>query len=97
MSVRERLYPGEQELPVRVGHCSDARHVWNVALEQRNLWQRERSQKITYKTQAHELAEARKQTWLDGRSSAIPQQALRDLDRTLQNWWKRPDHLGRPT
>ncbi len=80
-----------------MGHCSDARYVWKLALEQRNSWRRERSQKITYNTQAHELAEARKQTWLGGGSSAIQQQALRDLDKAFQNWWKRPDHFGRPT
>ncbi len=62
MSIRERLYPGEQELPVLVRHCSDARYVWNLALEQHNCWKREGSQKITYNTQAHELSEARKET-----------------------------------
>ena len=97
MSIRERLYPREQELSVLKRHCADARYVWNLALEQRNSWRRERSQKITYNTQAHELAEARKVTWLKEGSAAIQQQALRDLDRAFQNWWKRPDHFGRPT
>ncbi len=56
MSIRERLYPREQELSVLLRHCSDARYVWNLALEQRNSWRRERSRGITYNTQAHELA-----------------------------------------
>ena len=56
MSIRERLYPQEQELSVLVRHCSDARYVWNLALEQRNSWRRERSRGITYNTQGHELA-----------------------------------------
>ena len=47
MSIRERLYPQEQELSVLVRHCSDASYVWNLALEQRNSWRRGRSQKIT--------------------------------------------------
>ncbi len=97
MSIRERLYPGEQELSVLVRHCADARYVWNLALEQRNLWVRGRSQKITCNNQMNELTEARKVTWLKEGSSAIQQQALRDLDRAFQNWWKRPDHFGRPT
>ena len=97
MSIRERLYPGEQQLPVLARHCSDARYVWNLALEQRSSWRRGRSQKITYNTQAHELAEIRKETWLKEGSSVVQQQALRDLDRAFQNWWKRPDHFGRPT
>jgi putative transposase len=86
MSIRERLYPGEQELPVLVCHCSDARYIWNLALEQRNSWRRERSQKITYNTQARELAEVRKDAWLKEGSSAVQQRAIRDLDRAFQNW-----------
>lgn len=64
MSLRERLYPREQELPVLVRHCADARYVWNLALEQRNLWVRGRTQKITYYSQARELVELRGETWL---------------------------------
>ncbi|WP_081901195.1 helix-turn-helix domain-containing protein [Ferrimicrobium acidiphilum] len=51
MSIRERLYPQEQELSVLVRHCSDARYVWNLALEQRNSWRRRRSQRITTHSQ----------------------------------------------
>ena len=97
MSIRERLYPQEQETDILMRHCADARYIWNLGLEQRNLWARERSQKITYNTQAHELTEARKNSWLGEGSSPIQQQALRDLDRAFKNWWKRPDHFGRPT
>ncbi|CAG4931484.1 MULTISPECIES: helix-turn-helix domain-containing protein [Acidithrix] len=71
MSIRERLYPEDEELPILVQHCSDARFVWNLGLEQRNLWVRGRSQKITYNTQAKELTQARKETWLEEGSSAI--------------------------
>ena len=77
MSIRERLYPRERELSVLVRHCSDARYVWNLALEQRNLWVRGRSQRVTYDTQANELAQARKETWLKGGSAAIQHQAFR--------------------
>ena len=51
MSIRERLYPQEEELSVLVRHCSDARYVWNLALEQRNSWRRRRSQRITTHSQ----------------------------------------------
>ena len=85
MSIRERLYLKEEERPTLIRHCSDARYVWNLALEQRNLWVRCRREKITYNSQAHELAELRKETWLREGSSAIQQQALRDLDRAFQN------------
>ena len=97
MSIRERLYLKEEERPTLIRHCSEARYVWNLALEQRNLWVRYRTQKITYNSQAHELAELRRETWLREGSSVVQQQALRDLDRAFQNWWKRPDHFSRPT
>jgi putative transposase len=47
--------------------------------------------------QKRSLTEARKHTWLGGGSSAVQQQALRDLDRAFQNWWKNPGHFSRPT
>ncbi len=78
-------------------YCADSRYVRNLGLEQRNLWVKGRSQRVTFNTQAHELTEARKETWLGEGSSPIQQQALRDLDRAFQNWWRRPDHFGRPT
>ncbi len=86
MSIRERLYPTEQELSVLLCHCSDARYVWNLGLEQRNYWKRERSQKVTFNTQTKELTEARQAfTWLTEGSSAVQQQALRDLDKAFKN------------
>jgi IS605 OrfB family transposase len=36
----------------------------------------------------HQLAELRKDSWLGEGSSVVQQQALRDFDQTLQNWWK---------
>ena len=79
-------------------HCSNARFVYNLGLEQRNLWRKDRTARINYRTQAKELAEARQAfTWLTEGSSAVQQQALRDLDRAFQNWWKRPDHFSHPT
>jgi len=79
-------------------HCQDARSVYNLGLEQRNLWRRERVQKITYNTQARELAEVRKAfDWLGEGSSAVQQAALRDLDKAFQNWWANPGHFHHPT
>ena len=84
-------------MPVLERHCADSRYVWNLGLEQRNYWVQGHTQKLTYNMQAHELTEARKGTWLKEGSAAIQQQALRDLDRAFKNWWRRPDHFGRPT
>ncbi|MHB8344871.1 MAG: helix-turn-helix domain-containing protein [Ferrimicrobium sp.] len=40
MSIRKRMYPQEKEISVLVRHCSHARYVWNLGLEQRSLWVR---------------------------------------------------------
>ena len=98
MSIRERLYPQPSEEEILHRHCSDARFIYNLGLEQRNFWQPRRTQKINTATQMRELAEARKAfPWLAEGSSTVQQQALRDLDRAFQNWWKNPGHFHYPT
>ncbi|MDA8271185.1 MAG: transposase [Actinomycetota bacterium] len=98
MSIRQRLYATSEKKEILLKHCSDARFVYNLGLEQRNLWRRGRLARINTATQMRELAEARKTfDWLGEGSSVIQQAALRDLDRAFQNWWKRPDHFHSPT
>jgi putative transposase len=98
MSIRQRLYPNDGDREKLVRHCADTRFVWNLGLEQRNLWVRERTtKKINSVSQQKELAQVRRETWLGDGSSVIQQQALRDLDQAFQNWWKNPGHFGRPT
>jgi putative transposase len=97
MSIRQRLYPDNKSSDIMSRHCADARFVYNLGLEQRNLWVRERKTKVNYLTQCKELAEARRQTWLGAGSSSVQQNALRDLDQAFQYWWKNPQHFGRPT
>lgn len=100
MTFRQRLYPNPDQHEVMTRHCADARYVWNLGLEQRNFWTRSlsyRLPKLSVYEQKRSLTEARQSTWLGGGSSHIQQQALRDLDRAFQNWWKNPSHFGRPT
>ena len=98
MSIRQRLYPNLDNNEILVMHCSNARFVYNLGLEQRNLWHKDRTARINYRTQAKELAEARQAfTWLTEGSSAVQQQALRDLDRAFQNCWNNPAHFSHPT
>ena len=80
-----------------VKHCADARFVWNLGLEQRNLWRRG-MKSISVYDQKRSLAGARNTTdWLGAGSSVIQQQALFNLDRVFRNWWKNPSHFRRPT
>ena len=88
VSIRQRLYPTEDQAAQLYRHCSDARFIYNLGLEQRNLWRKDRTAKISYLTQARELAQARQASpWLKEGSSSVQQQALRDLDIAFQNWW----------
>ena len=88
MSVRQRLYPGPGQEEILSRHCSDARFVYNLGLEQRNLWRRDRTAKVTWSSQCKELAQARQEfCWLKEGSSVVQQAALRDLDKAFQNWW----------
>jgi IS605 OrfB family transposase len=69
-------------------HCSHARFVWNLALEQANCyWPGRRSPGSAERFR--QLAEARACTWLGDGSSSVQQQALRDFDQALHNWWAR--------
>ena len=98
MSIRQRLRPDQDSAVWLAKHCSDARFVYNLGLEQRNLWQRHRVTKINATTQMKELAEARQENnWLKYGSSSVQQAALRDLDRAFQNWRKNPGHFSHPT
>jgi putative transposase len=98
VSIRQRLRPDPDSAVWLAKHCSDSRFVYNLGLEQRNLWQRHRAARINTATQMRELAEARQTNdWLKSGSSSVQQAALRDLDRAFQNWWKNPGHFSHPT
>jgi putative transposase len=98
VSIRQRLRSDQDSAVWLAKHCSDARFVYNLGLEQRNLWRCHRVAKINVATQMKELAAARQANdWLKFGSSSVQQAALRDLDRAFQNWWKNPGHFSHPT
>ena len=55
MSIRQRLCPDPESATWLAKHCSDSRFVYNLGLEQRNLWQRHRAAQITTVSQQKEL------------------------------------------
>jgi putative transposase len=83
---RFRLYPTSAQAAVMAQHCSHARFVWNLAVEQ--LTYRYRGQRSPgYAEQNRQLTEARAAfDWLAVGSQTVQQQALRDFDRALANW-----------
>jgi transposase len=86
MAFRYRLRPDTTHLPACERHCADARFVWNLALEQAN-WYRPRRPTPGSAERNRQLAEARRESWLGDGSLSVQQQALRDFDRALRNWW----------
>lgn len=87
MAHRYRLVPAEAQTVVLARHCADARYVWNLALEQANCWRPGRGPTPGPTVRQRQLAEARRGSWLGEGSSSVQQQALRDFDRALANWW----------
>jgi putative transposase len=84
---RYRLVPTSAQAVVLARHCADARYVWNLALEQANFWRAGRGPTPGPAVRQRQLAEARRGSWLGAGSSSVQQQALRDFDRALANWW----------
>jgi putative transposase len=69
------------------------RLIYNLALEQRRdhwrAFKRQTANSISYPSQARELTEMRAEyDWIAAVSQTCQQQALRDLDRAYQNWFK---------
>jgi putative transposase len=83
---RFRLLPTPEQEQV-LGHCRDARYVWNLAVEQQQHWQPGRKA-LGYVEQAAQLTEARAEfAWLRAGSQTVQQQALRDFAQAMQNFF----------
>lgn len=101
VSIRQRLYPQPGQVVGLAEHCHHARFVFNIGLEQRAMWTRDRhnrgthpeygnleAARVTTATQMRELAQLRADLdWLRAGSSSVQQAALRDLDRAFQNFF----------
>ena len=68
---RFRLLPTPAQQVVLVGHCRHARFVWNLAVEQQQLWQQGRHTP-GYHEQSAQLTEARAEyEWLAAGSQTV--------------------------
>ena len=85
---RYRLTPTLDQMKILRGHCSHARFVWNLAVEQQSWWRPGRACAPGYYKQTVQLTEARKENgWLRGGSQLVQQQALRDFDQAMRNFF----------
>jgi len=98
MSISQRLYPTPAQELVLKRHCADSRFVYNLGLEQRNLYRPNLGPTPNLAEQSRQLTHARSEfEWLRNGSRRIQVGALQDLDKSFKNWWKNPGHFNHPT
>ena len=96
--MKFRLYPSAQQEALLLRHCSSARLIWNLALEQSNYYSRQRGPAPNFVAACRQLTELRQDSpWVAAGSQTVQQQALKDLDQAFKNWWRNPGHFGRPS
>jgi putative transposase len=85
---RYRLQPTPEQESVLLRHCSDARYVWNLAIEQHAWWRPGRKSAPGYLEQSRQLTAARGENpWLREGSQTVQQQALRDFGQAMRNFF----------
>jgi putative transposase len=86
--ARYRLGPTLQQEAILLRHCSDARYVWNLAVEQQSWWRPGRKSAPGYLEQARQLTAARAESdWLREGSQMVQQQALRDFAQAMARFF----------
>ncbi|GAA4611268.1 RNA-guided endonuclease TnpB family protein [Actinoallomurus liliacearum] len=94
--MRFRLTPTPAQEQALLEHCSHARYVWNLAVEQHQHWRPGRASAPGYAEQCRQLTEARRESaWLAAGSHTVQQQALRDFTQAMANFFARTHR--RPT
>jgi transposase len=86
--MRFRLAPTPAQEQALLEHCSHARYVWNLAVEQHQHWRPGRASAPGYAEQSRQLTEARKAfKWLAAGSQTVQQQALRDFAHAMAGFF----------
>jgi len=82
------MYPTPAQEAAMDDHCRHARQIWNVALEQANCHRPHWRSTPNHLERNRQLTEARASfDWLRAGSQTVQQQALRDFDEAMRNWW----------
>ncbi|MGW0756951.1 RNA-guided endonuclease InsQ/TnpB family protein [Streptomyces sp. NPDC002814] len=78
--ARFRMRPTSEQEEQMLMHCSHARYVWNLAVEQHSHWRRWRKSAPGFAQQCRQLTEARRENeWLGAGNADVQQQALKDF------------------
>ena len=71
-----------------LGHCAHARYVWNLCVEQESHWRPGRAKMPGFAGRCRQLSEARAaEPWLAEGSVVVQQQAIRDHDQAMRNYY----------
>ena len=98
MSRRYRLIPTHTQQAALLDHCTHARYVWNLAVEQYSHWHPGRRAAPGYLEQSRQLTEARAEhPWLAAGSRMVQQQALRDFAQAMAAFFDPQNPARRPT
>jgi transposase len=82
------MYPTSTQHDALLRQCGQARHVWNLALEQWSMWTADKSAAPGHAEQCRQLTEARAAfDWLRAGSQTVQQQALRDFHQAVRNFY----------
>jgi putative transposase len=85
---RYRLEPAREQEAVLLRHCADARYVWNLCIEQESWWRPGRGTTPGFAERCRQLTEARADNpWLARGSVIVQQQAVRDHDQAMRNFF----------
>lgn len=97
MAARYRIYPTPDQSEIFSRHASDVRCIWNLALEQFNLYDRRVAARRapSLAEVSRQLKDLRTDSFLAEGASSIQQAALRDFQQSCKNWWGGSHH--RPT
>jgi transposase len=85
---RYRLQPTAAQGTALLRHCAQARYVWNLCVEQESHWRPGRGPMPGSSGRCRQLTEARAENpWLAEGSVIVQQQAVRDHDQAMANFF----------
>ncbi len=95
---RYRLLPSPAQEAVLRDHCTHARFMWNLAVEQHSHWHPGRKGAPGYLEQCRQLTAARAEhPWLAAGCQMVQQQALRDFKGAMAAFFNPQNPARRPT
>ena len=85
---RYRIDPTPEQESILLRHCSDARYVWNLCVEQEAHWRPGRGRMPGFAERCRQLTDARADNpWMAEGSVTVQQQAIRDHGQAMTRFF----------